>query len=58
MKELFLKNYEKLVAFVDAKNGLNESYNVYIYQMTTHANYALLKDKIQAVKTRLNNQDK
>jgi ubiquitin-protein ligase len=58
MKELFLKNYDKLLDIIDKKEGLIESYNVNIYQMTTHANYALLKDKLQDVKTRLNNQDK
>lgn len=46
MKELFLKNYEKLVAFIESKNGLNERYNVHIYQMTTNANYTLLKEKM------------
>ena len=57
MKELFLKNYVKLLDIIDKKEGLIESYNVNIYQMTTHANYALLKDKLQDVKTRLNKQD-
>ena len=33
MKELFLKNYDKLVAIVDGKNGLDENYYVQIYQM-------------------------
>lgn len=46
MKELFIKNYEKLIAFVDSKNGLNESYNVYIYQMKTNVNYVLLKNRL------------
>jgi ubiquitin-protein ligase len=50
MKELFLKNYDKLLDIIDKKEGLIESYNVNIYHMTTHVNYALLKDKIQAMK--------
>ena len=54
MKELFFKNYDKLFDIIDKKEGLIESYNVNIYHMTTHANYALLKDKIQAMKERLN----
>ena len=58
MKELFLKNYDKLVDIIDKKEGLIESYNVNIYQMTTHANYALLKDKLQVVKERLNKETK
>ena len=54
MKDLFLKNYDKLLHIIDKKEGLIERYTVNIYQMTTHANYGLLKDKIQAVKERLN----
>jgi ubiquitin-protein ligase len=57
MKELFLKNYVKLLDIIDKKEGLIDSYNVNIYHMTTHANYTLLKDKIQAMKERFNNQD-
>jgi ubiquitin-protein ligase len=46
MKELFIKNYDKLVAIVDGKEGLIDSYSVQIYQMATHVNYGLLKGKI------------
>ena len=56
MKELFLKNYDKLLHIIDKKEGLIERYNVNIYQMTTHVNYALLKDKIHAIKSKLNSE--
>jgi len=50
MKELFLKNYDKILEIIDKQNGLIESYGVYIYQMNTHVNYVLLKDKIVGIK--------
>ena len=50
MKELFLKNYDKLVAIVDSKNGLDEHYYVQIYQMSTRVKYGSLKDKLVATK--------
>jgi hypothetical protein len=53
MKELFLKNYDKLVAIVDGKAGLDEQYYVHIYQMSTRAKYGLLKDKLVATKETL-----
>lgn len=49
MKELFIKNYDKLVAIVDGKSVGTETYIVQIYQMTTNANYGLLKDKLAAL---------
>ena len=49
MKELFIKNYDKLVAIVDGKEGLIDSYSVQIYQMVTHVNYGLLKGKLVAL---------
>ena len=53
MKELFLKNYDKLLDIVDKKDGLKEICYVYIYQMTTQVDYALLKDKLVAIKDSL-----
>ena len=50
MKELFLKNYEKLAAIVDGKTGVEEQYYVQIYQMSTRANYNLLKAKLKMMK--------
>jgi hypothetical protein len=50
MKELFLKNYDKLVAIVDGKEGLDEQYYVQIYQMSTRVKYGSLKDKLVATK--------
>jgi hypothetical protein len=50
MKELFFKNYDKVLDIVEKKAGLNETCYVYIYQMTTQVDYALLKNKLVAVK--------
>lgn len=50
MKELFLKNYDKLAAIVDGKNGINEHYYVQIYQMSTSVKYNSLKAKLLATK--------
>ena len=50
MKELFLKKYDKLVAIVEAKSGLDEHYYVQIYQMSTCVNYNLLKAKLLTTK--------
>ena len=50
MKEQFLKKYEKLVAIVEAKSGLDEHYYVQIYQMSTRVNYNLLKAKLLTTK--------
>lgn len=50
MKEQFLKNYDKLAAIVESKSGLEEQYYVQIYQMSTRANYNLLKAKLISTK--------
>ena len=50
MKEHFLKNYDKLLAFVESNADTNELYHVSIFQMNTTANYLALKDKIVALK--------
>ena len=49
MKERFLSNYEKLAAFVESKNGLNEAYNVHIYHMDTYVKYDTLKYKLSSL---------
>jgi len=46
MKELFIKNYDKLIAIVDGKDGQIDRYVVQIYQMGTNVNYELLKGKL------------
>jgi hypothetical protein len=46
MKELFIKNYDKLIAIVDSKDGQIDRYVVQIYQMGTNVNYKLLKGKL------------
>ena len=50
MNEHFLKNYDKLLAFVESNADTNELYHVSIFQMNTTANYLALKDKIVALK--------
>jgi len=53
MKELFIKNYDKILDIIDKQNGIIECYSVYIYQMTTHVDYGLLKNKINNIKDKL-----
>jgi ubiquitin-protein ligase len=53
MKELFFKNYDKLLDIVEKKSELKEICCVYIYQMTTQVDYELLKDKLVTVKDSL-----
>jgi ubiquitin-protein ligase len=62
MKEVFLKNYDKLLNFVENKNkpqgggcseigpGTEDVFIVRIYQMTTKVNYEMLKSKLITVK--------
>ena len=62
MKEVFLKNYDKLLNFVDNKNkpqgggcseigpGTEDVFIVRIYQTTTKVNYEMLKSKLITVK--------
>jgi ubiquitin-protein ligase len=62
MKEVFLKNYDKLLNFVENKNkpqgggcseigpGTEDVFIVRIYQMTTKVNYETLKTKLITVK--------
>jgi ubiquitin-protein ligase len=53
MKERFYANYDKLVDFINSKTGLNEYYNVQIYQMETHVKYDMLKEKMEVLFDRL-----
>jgi ubiquitin-protein ligase len=46
MKENFIKNYDKLLEFVEKNKEENEIYNVYIYSMTTKVDYISLKQKL------------
>jgi ubiquitin-conjugating enzyme E2 Z len=53
MKEVFLKNYDKLLQIVESKEDINETSYVYIYTMTTKINYKKLKEKLILVKDNL-----
>ena len=46
MKENFLKNYDKIMAFVESKTDEIGLQNVIIYGMTTHINYLELQNKL------------
>lgn len=51
VKELFLKNYEQLLAFIESKNDKVERYFVSLYGMDTYVNYKHLKDKLINART-------
>ena len=46
MKQIFFKNYDKIIEFIDLKNDENSDQRVAVYQMTTNINYKLLKKKL------------
>ena len=46
MKENFIKNYDKLLEFVESKQNENDVQKVSIYMMTTNINYIELKKKL------------
>ena len=46
MKENFLKNYDKIMNFVELKKNDTSTQNVCIYSMTTYINYITLKEKL------------
>jgi ubiquitin-protein ligase len=46
MKENFIKNYDKLLEFVESKQNENDVQKVSIYMMTTNINYIDLKKKL------------
>jgi ubiquitin-protein ligase len=46
MKENFLKNYDKIMNFVELKKNDTSTQNVCIYSMITYINYETLKEKL------------
>jgi len=46
MIEIFLKNYENILKFIDSKNEEVSNQKVYIYSMNTNLNYIELKKKL------------
>lgn len=46
MKEMFFKNYDKILEFVESKKDEHSVQQVSIYSMTTHINYVSLKEKL------------
>ena len=46
MKENFLKNYDKIMEFVESKKDENGEENVTIYRMVTRIDYLALKNKL------------
>jgi ubiquitin-conjugating enzyme E2 Z len=53
MKEVFLKNYDKLLQIVESKEDVNETSYAYIYSMVTKINYKKLKEKLILIKDSL-----
>jgi ubiquitin-protein ligase len=54
LKEHFCKNYDKILAFVESKKDIIETYNIPIYSMQTTVNYNKLKDKLIETKNCVN----
>lgn len=50
MKEIFFKNYDKIIGFIESKKDENENQHVIIYNMTTVINYQDLKNKLVQTK--------
>ena len=50
MKENFIKNYDKILEFIESKKDIDSIEKVSIYSMTTHINYNNLKNKLITVK--------
>jgi hypothetical protein len=46
MKEIFLKNYDKMLEIVESKKDVHETYIVQIYSMKNTVDYLKLKDKL------------
>jgi hypothetical protein len=46
MKENFVKNYDKILEFVESKKDCNEIQTVGIFSMATKINYIQLKEKL------------
>lgn len=51
MKEIFLKNYDKILEIVESKKDVCETYITQIYTMKITADYNSLKDKLIETKT-------
>jgi hypothetical protein len=50
MREQFINNYDKLLAYVKSKSGEQSIQRVSVYDMTTNVNYVHLEDKLIATK--------
>lgn len=55
MQETFIANYDKLLAFVSARDKIKLTVIINIYNMTIHIDYNRLLDKLIATKTLLDN---
>ena len=55
MKEHFLKNYDKLLLFVESKKNIKEIESVSLYSMMTVIDYDLLKNKLLMLKDKVDN---
>jgi ubiquitin-protein ligase len=53
MKDHFFKNYDKLMSIVDNNIHINKLYYVRIYEMSTQANYVVLKNLLEKTKSML-----
>lgn len=56
MKEHFINNYDKLLAYVKSKSNENSSQYVHIYNMVTNINYSNLEKKLIQAKTFIDSQ--
>jgi hypothetical protein len=51
MRENFLKNYDKLMEFIEARKDEDSGFQiVHIYKMSTYINYRELKEKLVVTK--------
>lgn len=56
MKEQFIHNYDKLLAFVQSNSGKISTQYVDIYKMETNINYSTLENKLVETKTFIDSQ--
>lgn len=54
MKEHFIKNYDKILEFVNLNENLIEQLRVDIYSMNTHVNYPTLKQRLEFIMNQFN----
>lgn len=57
MKENFLKNYDKIMTFIESNKDIIDLQYVSIYKMTTHINYSDLQNKLIQTKKLIESQN-